>query len=342
LTTEGHLVAETVSGTAGSSAPFAALIYNPIKVDLPALQAAAASAEAQHGWAETRWLETSKDDPGQGVAAEAVKTGARVIIAAGGDGTVRAVAEVVADSESSLALLPSGTGNLLARNLSLTLDDVAHSIETAFGGDDRKIDLGRIEIEGDDGERTKHAFVVMAGLGLDAKMLAKTDDELKAKVGWLAYVGALGSAMRDKNQLDLRYRLDGGRQVATKAHTIIVGNCGSLPANVLLLPDAAVDDGLFDIVLLRPNGVWGWLQIWFKIIWENGVLRRTQVGRKILSAVKEVRVLRYFTGKEIVIRLDRAEDIELDGDSAGTARAVKISIDHGGLTVRVPKEAAAS
>jgi diacylglycerol kinase family enzyme len=323
------------------SRPFASVVYNPIKVDLPEIRRAVESAESEHGWGPTLWLETSPDDPGQGVAAKAVRDGSRVIIAAGGDGTVRAVAEAVAGSDASLSLLPSGTGNLLARNLSLTLDDVDHSIHTAFGGEDRRIDLGRIDIENAEGAKSSHAFVVMAGLGLDAKMLANTDDELKAKVGWLAYVGALGKAMRDTNQLDLRYRLDGGKTVSTRAHTIIVGNCGSLPANVLLLPDAAIDDGLFDIVLLRPNGLWGWLQIWFKIIWENGVLRRTEAGRKLLGTVKEVRVLRYFTGTQIDIRLDRAQDIELDGDSAGTARAARLRIDRGGLTVRVPRSGTA-
>lgn len=315
----------------------AAVIFNPTKVDLGAIKTAVAREQAHGGWGETLWFETSVEDAGQGVAAEAIAAGARVIVAAGGDGTVRAVAEVVAGSGASLALLPSGTGNLLARNLKLTLDDIDHSIATAFAGDDRAVDLGRIDIEDEAGARSTHAFVVMAGLGLDAKMLANTDDTLKSKIGWLAYVRALGIAMRDKDQLSVRYSLDGSKQAASRAHTIIVGNCGSLPANVLLLPDAAVDDGLFDIVVLRPNGLLGWLQIWYKIIWENGVLRRTQVGRKLLGAAKEIRVLRYFTGRELTLRMSRAQDIELDGDSFGRARAFRARIEPGALTIRVPK-----
>ena len=69
-----------------------------------------------------------------------------MIIVAGGDGTVRAVAEAVRDHDVALALLPSGTGNLLARNLDLTLDDLEHSIHSAFTGEDRKIDVGVIEM----------------------------------------------------------------------------------------------------------------------------------------------------------------------------------------------------
>ena len=314
----------------------AAVVYNPIKVDLDAIRAAVAREQEANGWGETLWFETSEQDAGQGMTAEALEQGARLVIAAGGDGTVRAVAEAVAGSDASLALLPAGTGNLLARNLKLTLDDVDHSIHTAFAGEDRAVDLGRITIEGDDGARSSHAFVVMAGLGLDAQMLANTDDELKAKIGWLAYVRALGTAMRDKNQLNLKYRLDGERQVTTRAHTVIIGNCGSLPGNVLLMPEAAVDDGLFDIVVLRPNGILGWVQIWYKVIVENGILRRTAWGRRVLDAAKDVHVLRYFTGREFVLRLSKSHDLELDGDSFGTARAIRTWVDAGGLTVRVP------
>ncbi len=69
-----------------------------------------------------------------------------MILVAGGDGTVRAVAEAVREHDVVLALVPSGTGNLLARNLELTLDDPEESIRSAFTGEDRKIDLGVVEV----------------------------------------------------------------------------------------------------------------------------------------------------------------------------------------------------
>jgi diacylglycerol kinase (ATP) len=179
----------------------AAIIYNPIKVDLDAIRAVVSVHESTHGWRESLWLETSEDDAGQGPAAEAVSQGVAVVIAAGGDGTVRAIAEGLRDSRVPLALLPSGTGNLLARNLKLTLDDIEHSIGVAFTGEDRAVDLGLIEIDRDDRTTSNHVFLVMAGLGLDAKMLANTDDDLKKKAGWLAYVRALVTTLRDKNEL---------------------------------------------------------------------------------------------------------------------------------------------
>jgi diacylglycerol kinase (ATP) len=312
----------------------AAVIYNPIKVDLDGIRAVVAREQSSNGWGETLWIPTSEDDPGQGPAAEALKAGASVIIAAGGDGTVRAVAEGMRGSSIPLALLPSGTGNLLARNLELTLDDLTHSIHTAFTGDDRSIDLGLIEITRADGAKSEHAFLVMAGLGLDAKMLANTDDDLKKKAGWLAYAKALTATLRDKNELRFRYSLNHGAPRAIRAHTIIVGNCGALPANILLLPDAAVDDGQFDVILLRPEGIVGWIQIFVKVLWENGVLRRTKAGRALLT--REVSALRYVKASDLSVELEHEEEIELDGDGFGVAKGFHSWVDEGGITVRVP------
>lgn len=314
----------------------AAVIYNPIKVDLDALKAAVSAAQQAAGWGESRWYSTSEEDPGEKVAREALADGADVVLAAGGDGTVRSVASAMRGSGVPLALLPSGTGNLLARNLHLTLDDLDESISTAFTGTNRDIDLGVIDIERPDGARENFVFVVMAGLGLDAKMIANTDDDLKKRVGWLAYVDAIIKSLRDKNRLYIRYNLDDQGNRNVRVHTVMIGNCGSLPGNILLLPDAAVDDGEFDIVALRPEGLFGWIQVWVKIVWENGVLRRSQVGRKIMSLTKEVRTLRYLRGKKLLLRLDRPEEFELDGDAFGEIVALKATVDHRALAVKVP------
>lgn len=314
----------------------AAVVYNPIKVDLPALEAAVAAEEIAAGWGKTVWFETSADDPGRGATEAALESDVDMIIVAGGDGTVRAVAEAIREHDLPLALLPSGTGNLLARNLKLTLDDLEHSIHAAFTGDDRDIDLGMIEIRRADDTVDQHAYLVMAGIGLDAKMLAHTDDELKAKVGWLAYVKAITIALRDKNQLRVRYRLEGERTRKLRAHTVIIGNCGTLQANVLLMPEAAVDDGVLDILLMRPEGFLTWMQVLGKIVWENGVLSRTKLGRKFRT--KEVKALNYIKGEKFTLAVNRPEPIELDGDEFGETIAFRTWVEHGGLTVRVPSD----
>ena len=318
----------------------AAVVYNPIKIDLDAVKAVVTAEEQAAGWPETLYFPTSKEDPGRGATAAAVEAGATLIIAAGGDGTVRAIAEVVDELDVEMALLPSGTGNLLARNMKLTLDDLEHSIHTAFTGQVRGVDLGTIRITHVDGTTSSHAFLVMAGAGIDAKMLAATDEGLKAKIGPLAYVAAIAKVVFDRNQLRLRYTLDGKRSKHMRAHTIIVGNCGTLTGNVLLLPDAVIDDGQFEIVMLRPEGVIGWGQILVKVIWENGVLRRTRLGRKMMT--KEVDALNYVKGTKLRVELSRPEEIELDGDGFGEATAFTATIAPQSLRVRVPQDAHAA
>ena len=258
------------------------MIYNPVKVDVDDLRAAIAAEPASAGWAETLWFETTEEDPGRGQAKEALEAGVDMVIAAGGDGTVRAVAEMLRRHVDVARAAPVGHGQPArpqprphARRLGALARDRVRRRRPA-----RSTRMGRHQTRGRGRERA--AYLVMAGLGLDAKMLANTDDELKAKAGWLAYVQAIGTALRDKNQLHIRYQLDGGAQHRA-AHTIMVGNCGSLPANILLLPDASVDDGEFDIVVLRPEGPFGWVQIVVKVFWENGVLRRTRGGRKLIG-----------------------------------------------------------
>jgi len=323
---------------AATTAPRAAVIYNPTKVDLSELRAAVALAESEAGWAKSLWLETTEEDPGIGQAREAVKRGVDVVIAAGGDGTVRAAAEGLHESGIPLSLLPAGTGNLLARNMDLTLADIPDSVRTAFTGHDRRIDLGIVEIERPDGSREEKAFVVMAGIGLDAKMAANTDPELKKRVGWLAYIQPIAAALRDKERVRVRYRIDDGPERSMNVHTVMVGNCGTLPGNVLLLPEAAIDDGVFDIVALRPKGFFGWVQIWIKIFWENGVLRRSSVGRKLAGMGPEVRTLRYIKAATITARLDHPEDFELDGDDYGKAIALRARVEPNGLLVRIPAD----
>lgn len=314
----------------------AAIVYNPVKIDRATLQPVVAAAEKKAGWAKTLWLETTEDEPGVELARTAVAEGVEVVLAAGGDGTVRAVAEGLRDSKVALALLPQGTGNLLARNLSLALSNIEESVSAAFTGQDRDIDLGLVDLVRPNGETESHAFVVMAGIGLDAKMIANTNLELKKRVGWLAYVDAIARSLRATKQVRVNYRSDGGALKTMRAHTVLVGNCGSLPGNILLLPDAEIDDGVFDIVTLRPEGFFGWAQIWVKIVWENGVLRRSSVGRKLASMGGEIRALRYLKASIFEVKLDRAEEFELDGDEFGMVIGFRTEVDAGALTVRVP------
>ncbi len=314
----------------------AAVVYNPTKVDIKKLKKSVKKHAELAGWGKTLWFETDPDDFGLAAGGLAIEQGADVVMAAGGDGTVRAVAQALRGSDVPLALLPQGTGNLLARNLDLTVTNLDQSLETAFGEGGRKIDLGMVEITRADGSADEHAFLVMAGLGLDAKMMANTNPKLKKAVGWLAYVDGGIRSLPEIKPIKLTYTLDGSEERRSSAHTILIGNCGKLPGGILIMPDALPDDGLLDVVVLKPSGPFGWIRVWNKIAWENGVLRKSALGRRIVDLSRDVKDVRSFRGKEMTLAVDEPQEVELDGDEFGEAVFVKTWVDPGALTVRVP------
>ena len=314
----------------------AAVVYNPIKVALPKLKKLVNAAAKEAGWAPTIYFSTSEQDAGQRVTASAVRRGADVVLVAGGDGTVRAVAEGLRDSGVAMAVLPSGTGNLLARNLNLSLTSLDAAVTVAFTGRDHRIDLGIAAIHRANGDREEHVFLVMAGLGIDAKMIANTRSSLKKAVGWLAYIDGTIRSLPELAPVRLHYIRDGGPERTVDVHTIMVGNCGSLPGGILLIPDAKVDDGLLDIVALRPQGPFGWLRVWNKVAWENGVLRKSAVGRKIIDLSRDVKDVTYWTGKDLQLRVETPQEFQLDGDEFGEAVRVHTWVDAGALTVKLP------
>lgn len=315
-----------------------AVIVNPTKVDMAALRSAIAEAEAEGGWRPSMWLETSVDDPGQGRAREAIEAGVSAVLAAGGDGTVRAVAEGMLESGIPMVLLPAGTGNLLARNLEVPIGRLTEAVRVAVRGIDHAVDVGIAEITRDDGSTETHAFVVMIGIGLDAKMISATNPDLKKRVGWLAYVEAIARIARDVDAVRLHYTLDGSPERTTTVHTLLIGNCGTLPGGVLILPDAQIDDGLLDVVAMRPRNLWGWMRVSYAVVWENGVLQRSKVGRRIMAADKRVRALRYFQGRRMTLAFDRPEEFEIDGEEMGQVTAIAVRVAPASLVVRVPRD----
>jgi len=314
----------------------AAVIYNPIKVDLENLKSLVNEAAEAAGWGDSMWFATTEEEVGQRATASALRRGADVVLAAGGDGTVRAVAEGLRGSDVPLALLPSGTGNLLARNLDLDVTNLSGSITSAFTDGERKVDLGLVEVTRESGDKETHAFLVMAGIGLDAKMMANTNPDLKKAVGWLAYVDAGVRSVAELKPMRLNYKVDKKEVKTASVHTILIGNCGKLPGGLMVMPDATPDDGILDIVALRPQGKFGWLRVWNKVAWENGVLRKSAMGRKIIDLSRDVKDVMSFRGQELTMDVTPAQEFELDGDEYGEVVAMRAWVEKQSLRIKVP------
>ncbi len=260
------------------------------------------------GWPEPLWLETTAEDPGLGQARQAVEEGVDVVFVCGGDGTVRAVVEGLAGTDVALAVLPGGTGNLLAANLDIPTN-VPDGVATALARGRRQVDIGEV-----DGQ----AFAVMAGMGFDAKMVDDAPTELKAKAGSVAYVVSALKHLAD-DEMHVEVRVDDQPPVRRHARSVLVGNVGRLQGGVRLLPEAEADNGQMDVAIIAPRNLGHWVQLAVAV-----VLRRERVPR--------MEVLR---GSRIRIRSTRPQPRQLDGDVIDPADNLVANVRPGALWVCV-------
>ncbi|GAA0582519.1 diacylglycerol kinase family lipid kinase [Kribbella sandramycini] len=294
-----------------------AVVVNPVKVgDVEQLRAAVTAAVGERGYGEPVWMETTVDDPGQGMARQAVDEGVDLVIVAGGDGTVRVVCVELANTGIPLVILPAGTGNLLARNLGIPLTvDVA--LTELLDGADRTIDLA--DVEGD--ELPADRFTVMAGLGLDAAIIEDAPDPVKKRIGWAAYAVALARNL-NQSAVKVSITVDDRKPFVRHARTVVIGNVGTLTADIALIPDARPDDGLIDVVVLSPNR----LSHWPRVVWR--ILSR--------SDVRDPHIHRR-AGRRITVTAAEPMRRQLDGDPTTPGRTLTAVVAPNALTVRSPK-----
>ncbi len=301
----------------GPSGRRLSVVLNPIKVeDIGQFKSIVSTMAAEAGWSEPTWHQTTIEDPGTGMAEAASVEGADLVLVCGGDGTVREVCAELAGTGIPIGIIPAGTGNLLARNLGIPLY-IRAAIDVALSGQDRAIDLVSV---GGDGIEDTH-FMVMAGMGFDAAIMEGVNEDLKKRVGWIAYVlSGLKSLMFPAVRVEVS--VDGGEFTRHRARTVVVGNVGFLQAGLPLLPDAAIDDGLLDVVILHPRNFFAWIPLAWRVL-----LKRKHTDE----------LVNRMTGATVVVRSATDTPRQLDGDSIGPGRELHMECIHGRLLVRVPR-----
>lgn len=288
-----------------------AVVFNPVRVeDIDARRVAVEAVLAEAGWPPPVWIETTVEDQGAGQARRAAEDGAQVVFACGGDGTVRSCIEGLAGTGTALALLPAGTGNLLATNLGVPEDPTAGARLATEGGR-RRIDIG--EVDG-------RAFAVMAGIGFDAALLDSASTTLKARIGAPAYVLAALKHLGDR-RMTVTITLDDGVPMERRARTVVVGNVGRLQGGVELLAGAEPDSGQLEVAVLAPRTIADWLAL----VWD--VLRR----RRRVAHMDVMRATR------ITVTSDREQPRQLDGDTIDPGRTLRVTVRPGALELCVPQ-----
>src|ERR1700722_3855306 len=267
-------------------------------------------AAKYHGW-DADLLVTEKAEAGVTAASSAALDGVDLVVAVGGDGTVRGCAEGMAGTGVPLGIVPHGTANLLARTLGVPLYHPRAALHAALhpGSAIRAIDLAVV-----DGV----PFTAMTGMGLDAAVVAGT--RLKHQFGWLAYAMS-GAAHLTVAPTRFTIRLDDGAPFKREARSVVVGNSGLLPGGFSLLPDARVDDGLLDVGVLAPQGALGWPRL------ATRVLTRSR---------HQDRMLERHQARRIEVAAAALLPREVDGELVPSEHAMTVTVRPGALAVRMP------
>ena len=382
-------------GAGADDDALACVIVNPSKPAVTAdFRRRLARALRSAGYRGPVWLDTTVAEPGATQARLAVASGARLVIAVGGDGTVRAVAAGLAGTDVELGVVPLGTANLAARNLGLPVGDLDALIDIVVFFSARPTDLAWVRTTpcpsppetgppappGGWARPTlgsEHACLVVAGIGFDAALVAVTSPALKARIKWGAYALAALENLRTP-RMELSLGLVGApdddgppgpphpgspsgppqpgsprpvpssgspqpdlppgpprpglppSQERLVARCLLIANGGRLPAGIVLIPGARMDDGLLDVAAIDTvAGLAGW----------------TSLARQVLPpfaatysnpsrALGRVRLRR---GTAVSVHLAEPALVQVDGELLAPTRALRVRMDAGALLVRCPE-----
>jgi diacylglycerol kinase (ATP) len=235
---------------------------------------------------------------GPGDAARAVAERGELyhaIFALGGDGTAMEILGALGDSGPPLGILPSGTGNLMARALRIPRR-VPKAVQRLLEGEEARIDLGRL----DDGRR----FALVAGVGVAATMVIETSSGLKRRLGLLAYVLVGARALLRFQVFTARVNVDGVEH-EQRASALLVANFGAVLGKLVTLGDGIrYDDGVLNVCAFNPRGIRDAIRISRKLI------------RRDFTAD---RCMWYASGRRIEVATEPSLPVQADGEYVGSS-----------------------
>jgi diacylglycerol kinase (ATP) len=266
------------------------------------------------GIEDLAWYEVPKSKKAPKAVAAALKDKPDRLLVWGGDGMVQRSIDVVAHAGSKVpvGILPAGTGNLLATNLGIP-DTLEEAVEVALHGEDKPIDLGKL-----DGEY----FGVMAGIGFDGAMINDADRNLKDRLGKLAYVWA-GLRHVNGEAATATIKVDGTKWFEDEASCVLIGNVSKITGGIKAFDDAKPDDGWLDVGVATAQGAMQWAR----------ALGTMAVGRSDSSPF--VRTTR---ARRIDVELESKMEYELDGGARTKTKSFSAKVSPGAVKICVPRE----
>ncbi|MFP5504222.1 MAG: diacylglycerol/lipid kinase family protein [Candidatus Sericytochromatia bacterium] len=248
---------------------------------------------------------------GTAAAAEALAQGADVVVAMGGDGTVNEVVQTMAGGEVPLGIIPVGTINVLASELSLPADPL-EAVDMLSAGHLRRIDLGKAN---------GRYFTMMVGLGYDAEATMKLIPSLKQWTGPVAYWVAGVSTFMQYKSVRARIAVSDGRKTRRLRRLIfmmVVSNTGLYAGGVLkFTPESSISDGWLDVCMVRSKR-------WYTAIYHFSL--------SLIGKLRSGQDAEFMRVKSLTMRTSRPFPYQLDGDPAGTT-PITIEVVPAGLSV---------
>ena len=235
------------------------------------------------------------------------------ILTMGGDGTINSIVSALAETEIALGIIPTGTVNVLARELGIPLDPLK-ALEVALAGRIRRLDLGIANGK---------CFTLMAGLGFDAKVVSEIVPRWKELFGPVAYLTAGLQVLTRYKPSHFTLTLE-NNTFSLPAWLLVVGNAGYYAYEMCIARDASMDDGMLDVIVFAE---------------QNALDRLLQIGAVFVGRHIDHPNVLYFRTRAITITADPPVTVQLDGDPAGSS-PVDISVWPGALSVIVPKTGA--
>ena len=259
------------------------------------------------------WSEVPKSKYAPERVEKALADGVETLFVWGGDGMVQRCVDVLAGSDVRLAILPAGTANLFASNLGIP-DDIGEAVDIGLNGHARKLDLGKMN-----GEH----FAVMAGAGLDARMIRDTDGGPKDKYGRLAYIWAASKNLR-LEPFKARVEVNGDLWYKGDASCLLVGNVGALFGGLEAFDSASPEDGLLEVGVTHAESLGQWAR----------TVARTAIGSAAQSPFVQAT-----KAERIDVEFDRKVLYELDGGDREQVKRLKVKVKPEALAVMAPVEA---